>query len=338
MSSAPSRVAPVIAAVIIAAAVALSALAGGAAPVGSRPSLAAALGVLPESTTVVGFTDWRAAQDGRSAVEAQQRDLLTRSVVGDFAPEILAPLGVTPRDLQWEVLGRGRTVKVDVVRLERGHAPSPRRLMRAGYRNVSGVWISDKSSAAQGSMWGAFAWVPHRRLIVGSSRSESVRASLDVIHGRAPSLVADPAIRDVAQPLMGSTAVLIEPGPVGCLETRADVTPDAGAQADAAQERVGALARYRALGRGLADLPRRDATQRFVISMPFASARKAAAQARIRADLSQGAFIGGLGTFSEVLRLRSARADGTTATLVYDHPVNSAVLMTGRGPLLPASC
>jgi hypothetical protein len=105
---------------------------------------------------------------------------------------------------------------------------------------------------------------------------------------------------------------------------------------EAAEQRFGHVEAYSVLGRGLGDTD--TGTQRFVVAMTFRSAAVAAEQARIRGALSYGPFIGRSGDMAEVVRLRSAESDGRTAVLTYDHPADSEYLMTGQGPLLPASC
>src|SRR5580765_6957714 len=102
MSSGPSRVALAAAVVTAALAVVAAAWVGGSAPVSARPPLAAALAVVPESATTVGFTHWEAALHGRSLAATRQRDLATRSVIMDLPSDITSPLGVTAKDLEWE--------------------------------------------------------------------------------------------------------------------------------------------------------------------------------------------------------------------------------------------
>jgi hypothetical protein len=138
--------------------------------------------------------------------------------------------------------------------------------------------------------------------------------------------------------LAGSTSVLLEVAATGCEATRVQGGDEVRAQVEAAEDRFGRLERYRFLGRGLSDRPGTAESQEFVVAMPFASAALATSQAKLRAELSKGGFIGRMGSFDEVLRLRSVRVDGSTVVMTYDHPADSAVLMTGRGPLLPASC
>jgi hypothetical protein len=336
MSPAPSRAALALAALVLPLAVGAGVLVGEKAPVGSRPPLSEALGALPASTTSVGFTDWNAAVRAQRVIEAQRRDLLTRSVVRELSAE--TSLGLRETDIAWEAYAQGATRKALLVRLDRGRELDTRRLRMSGYVRKSGIWVAGRDHAAYGSIVGVVSWLPSRQLIVASTTPDNIQAVFDALQGRAPALASRKAVRAAAEQLGGSTSVLLQEGSDGCRATGAEVNDDASRQVKAAEDRFGTLATYRYLGRGLSDVPGHRSTQRFVVAMPFASARVASEQASVRGALSAGPFIGRFGPMEEVLTLRSARSDGSTAVLTYDHPADSELLMTGRGPLLPASC
>lgn len=310
--------------------------AGGAAPVAGRPPLSAAVATLPTSMLAVGFTDWVMALDGHTASAARERDLLTRSVFYELPAELRDPLGFGDTDIVWEAYARDFQQEVEVVRLKRGVAPRVDVLRAAGYRRTDGVWVADVGATASGSVVDALAWLPRQRLVVTSSKAAAVRDVLAVVSGDRPALAANPTVRSAVEGVSGSTSVLLESAPIGCAATTVAGSADVAAQVEAAQDRHGRLEQYRILGRGLSD--RGSGVQRFVVAMPFASAVQAARQARVRAALSTGPFIGRLGSMDEVLRLRSTHVFGSAVVLAYDHPVNAEVLMTGRGPLLPAAC
>ena len=338
MSGARSRMALALASAAAIAAIVVGVMAGGAAPVAGRTPLSAAVATMPDSMVGVGFTDWNAALRTQSASEARRRDLMTRSVFFELPASLRAPLGLGYRDLAWEAYGRDPKGELELIQLNPGAAVDEAGLQRAGYRPLRGIWIARERSSARETTLAALAWLPRQRLVVASSKAVDVAEVLDVVAGRSASLASDPHARAAAEALSGSTSVLLESAPVGCAATRVGIDPDSAAQARAAQDRVGALERYRFLGRGLSDLPATAARQRFVLAMSFSSTAQAVEQARIRSELSTGPFIGRIGATSEVLNLTSSRVTGPTAVLTYDHPVDSGVLMTGRGPLLPAAC
>jgi hypothetical protein len=338
MSGERSRVALALTLMAVLAAILIGVLTGGAAPVSGRSPLSAAMATLPESMVGVGFTDWNQALRGQSATEARRRDLITRSVFHELPADYRTPLGLEARDLAWEAYARDPRREVELMRLNRGASVDEAGLQQAGYRRMGDLWIAREGTSARESTLAALAWLPRQRLVVASSKAAVVAEVLDIVAGRSPALAANPYAREAAEALSGSTSVLLESGVVGCAATRVGIDADGEAQARAAQDRVGALERYHFLGRGLSDVRGKRDIQEFVLAMPFSSTAQAGAQARIRGELSAGPFIGRIGSMDDVLRLTSARVSGTTAVLTYDHPVDSGVLMTGRGPLLPAAC
>ena len=338
MSGARSRVALALGLTAALAAILIGVLTGGAAPVSGRSPLSAAVATLPRSMVGVGFTDWNKALRGHPSSEVQRRDLLTRSVFHELPAPYRAPLGLEERDLAWEAYARDPKGEVELLRLNRGAAIDETGLRQAGYRRTGRLWIAREGTSARETTLAAVAWLPRQRLIVASSKAVGVAEVLDIVAGRSPALATNPYARAAAEALSGSTSVLLESAALGCAATRVGIDADSEAQARAAQDRVGALERYDFLGRGLSDVAGDRAIQEFVVAMPFSSTAQAAEQARIRGELSAGPFIGRIGSTTDVLRLRSTRASGATAVLTYDHPVDSGVLMTGRGPLLPAAC
>jgi hypothetical protein len=321
--------------VAVIVAVALGVFVGRAAPAGGRAPLAVAVASLPVGTTVVGFTDWRSILSRYSVARAVERDLSTRSALADAdLAQMRAALGLRLSDLSWEAYGMDRKGDFAVVGVK--DVPSAERLREAGYRLEGRIWRASGQIEIDEPLYRYVVPMPRRHVLVMSDGIAAVRHVAATINGRAPSLADRRDVADVARALAGSEAALIQAGELGCRATAAAIDADTVLQVRAAQGRFGKLVPYRLLGRGLSD----DGTdlQRFVVAMPFGAAATASAQARIRAGMSTGPFIGRTGSMHEVLRLRSARNDGATAVLTYAHPANSDYLMPGRGPLLPASC
>lgn len=312
-------------------------LAGGSAPVTGRTPLSAAVATLPPSMVGVGFTDWNAALRGQSASDARRRDLLTRSVFRDLAESVRAPTGLQTQDIAWEAYARDLRREVEILRLKRGASLDAAGLQQAGYQRRDGLWIAWPRSGAAETTMAVMAWLPRQRLVVASSTLAVVEEVLDIVAGRAPSLANNPHARAAAEALAGPTSALLESAQVGCDATRVE-GGEFDAQVRAAQQRFGELERFRFLGRGLTDQQGTPDVQKFVMAMSFGSAAQASRQARTRSELSSGPFIGRMGSMDEVLQLTATRTSGSTVVLVYDHPIDSAVLMTGRGPLLPAAC
>lgn len=339
MFRAGTRIALAASVVVVAAAVAVGISAGGSGPAHGRGPLAAAMSSMPQSTTVAGFTDWSYVTRHGSLDTARERDLVTRSVLIDVAPGLASATGVRLRDLQWEVYGQGRGdfTEAVVVRLKRT-LPTEARLRRAGYKQNRStlVWSATGRLAAEEQIYGSVAVLPKDDVLVLGAGSGAVRAVAAVIRGDRPSFVRNRAVAEATSALANSHTALIQARGLGCGATDAGREPETARQVDAAQQRFGRLVRYSVLARGLRDTD--SGTQRFFVAMTFPSAAVAAEQARVRGAMSEGPFIGRRGDMAEVLRLRSATSDERTAVLAYDHPADSEYLMTGQGPLLPASC
>jgi hypothetical protein len=331
------RIAVAASVVAAAAAVAIGFSGGASGPAYGRGPLAGAMSSLPESTTVAGFTDWAHVRRLGSLSAARERDLVTRSALIDVAPDLESTLGLGLRDLRWEVYGQGGFGEVVVARTDRD-MPTAARLHRAGYRQnaASGIWSATLGPAAQESIYGRVAVLPRDDLIVMGVGPRSVAAIADVVRGRQPSFVRDRDVADAVAALADVHTALVQVDGLGCEATEPSRDPETARQVEAAQQQFGKVMRYAVLARGIRDT--NTDLQRFRLAMTFRSAAAAAEQARVRGALSHGPFIGRSGHIAEVLRLRSAGSDGRTAVLAYDHPADSEYLMTGQGPLLPASC
>jgi hypothetical protein len=323
--------------VVAAAAVGIGFSAGASGPAHGRGPLPGAMSSLPDSTYVAGFTDWAHVRRLGSLTAARDRDLVTRSALIDVAPGLESTLGLGLRDLRWEVYAQGGFGEVVVARPDRD-LPTAARLRRAGYRQnaESGIWSATAGPAAQESIYGRVAVLPRDDLLVMGVGPQAVAAIAAVVRGQQASFVGSRAVADAIAALAGVHTALIQVHGLGCEATEPGRDPEAARQVEAAQQRFGQTRPYSVLARGIRDTD--TDVQRFRVAMTFPSTAVASEQARVRSALSQGPFIGRSGNFDDVLRLRSAGSDGSTAVLAYDHPADSEYLMTGQGPLLPASC
>lgn len=323
--------------IVAVVAVAVGISIGGSGPAHGRGPLAAAMSSLPQSTTVAGFTDWSYVTRSGSLNTARERDLVTRSALIDVAPGLASALGLRLRDLQWEVYGQGGFGEAAVVRTKRA-MPTAARLRKAGFRQSksTAVWVATGRIAGEENIYGVVAVLPQDDVVVLGAGPRAVAAVASVVRGQAASFVRNRAVADATLALASAHTALIQARGLGCKGTEPRREPETARQAEAAEQRFGRVVRYSVLARGLRDTD--SGTQRFFVAMTFPSASVAAEQARVRGALSLGPFIGRRGDMAEVLRIRSATSDGRTAVLTYDHPVDSEYLMTGQGPLLPASC
>lgn len=314
MFRAGRRIALLASVVVVAAAVGAGISAGGSGRAHGRGSLAAAMGSLPRSTTVASFTDWASITQRRSLAAAAERDLVTRSVLVEVAPGFTRALGVRLRDLQWEAYGQGGFGEAVVVRL-RSAPPTPARLRKAGYEQhqPTRVWTATGRLGAEEPIYRSVAVLPKEDVLVLGVGRGAVTAVASAVRGRATSFVEDRAVADATAALVGAHTAFIQTGGLGCESTNPGREPETARQSEAAQQRFGRVHRYSVLARGLRDTD--SSMQRFLVAMTFPSAAVAAEQARIRAVLSRGPFIGRSGDMAEVLRVRSATSDGRTTLL-----------------------
>jgi len=318
----------------------------------TRPVLTSALDALPADTTVVGFTDWSRIRDhlrlgvvdtrverSKLAGTADRRDLSTRSVIGGEVDEMHDLLGWSAADVGWEVYGQDLAGTATVIRLGRTISFDDVRskLRAAGYRQDGPRWRAGRPTGLPETFVNV-ALVPRQRLVVLSDRSSQLAQVLDVIDGRARSLAGNPAAAETARALAGSDSVLLQGGTLAC-QTTAVSGADRERQARAAIDRAGDLEPYRFSGRGIVDRGGSGfSAQRLVFAMTFESAVVASEQAQVRARLATGPFIGRNGPIDETLRLSSSVADESTARMSFAHDPDSAVFMTGTGPVLFATC
>jgi hypothetical protein len=319
----------------------------------TRPALTAALDALPARTTIVGFTDWKQVREHlalgavdtrgeRAALmnDAGLRDLATRSVLTTNVEVMHDVLGWSPADIEWEVYGQDRVGSAAVVRLDGSVSFDDVRakLKAAGYRQSERTWSAGKSTGLPGILVNV-ALVPRQRLVVMSDQVRQIPDVLDVVDGRAPSLAGRRAAADTARALVGSDSAILQGGTLGCGSTAVTGDADLERQARTAVDRAGALESYRFSGRGLVERGGAGfSAQRLVFAMTFGSAAEASEQARVRALLTSGPFIGRNGPIADTLRLRSDSTDEATVRLDFAHDPDTDVFMTGTGPVLFASC
>lgn len=322
----------------------------------SRSAMTSALDSLPADTQVAGFTDWShirqvlglgsastAADRAALADDAGLRDLSTRSVLGQFTEEMHDAYGWSTADLDWEAYGQAPDGAVMVARLDESVSSGSVRshLRELGYARDGRTWTIDPdrdvASPELASTLSAIAVLPGRRLVVAADRPAYVSTVLETIDRDAPSLLSVRSAADVSGTLAGADSVLVQAGPSACLSTSLkEAGADVRAQARAAIDRAGQLAKPTYAGRALDAGSRTRETMRFAFG--FRSPSKAAGQVRTRATLASGPFIGRSGRVEDSLVLQSSSVQGSTAVLRFRHDPDSAAYMTGDGPLLFAGC
>ncbi|MBC7630204.1 hypothetical protein [Aeromicrobium sp.] len=323
----------------------------------TRSSLTSALDSLPADTAVAGFTDWssiRRALDLGSvstasareslAADALTRDLSTRSVIGQFVQEMHRVYGWSAADVDWESYGQAPDGAVMVAKLDDSLSMSTVRdgLRRLGYVQDGDVWNGGPGTAGKvgsdlAATLASVALVPRQRIIVASNRPAYVSSVLGVVDRHQPSLLSVRPAADVAAGLVGLDSVLMQRSSLVCESTGVkEQGPEIVSQAKAAVTRAGGLEEPTFSGRGIDDGTRTNQLMRFVMS--FGPTVDIAGQLRARTALATGPFIGRSGRVEDSLDLTGTDADSSTLTMRFDHDPDSAVYMTGDGPLLFAGC
>lgn len=310
----------------------------------ARAGWAGALALLPADTTVVGFTDWAAVR-AAGLDEPGDRDVLTRSVLAD-EERLEEVLGWTGSDVATETYAQSPTSVSLVIEPSgaSGVGAMADVLAAAGWRErADGTLTIDSADLAALGLSDVLTFVrplPERGVLVASPIELGVDAVVDVAAGRAPSLTSVRAALDVARALSGAHSALLQAGTLAC-ESTAVADPAVADQVQVAQERAGRLADYTFSGRAVTDRggsledPR---SHRARFAMAFESVGTAREQARVRAALATGPFIGRTGQIEDLLRLRDREVTGSAAVLTFDRAAGDGALMTGTGPLLFAAC
>ncbi|MCW2768573.1 MAG: hypothetical protein JWR27_6 [Aeromicrobium sp.] len=322
----------------------------------TRSSLTSGLDALPAGTQVAGFTDWAAIRSalglgrastaaGRAALtdDATLRDLTTRSVIGQAIDEMHRLYGWSAADLDWETYGRATAGSAMVARLSGSVSLDAvkTRLSKLGYTRSGDTWtLSSAGRAAVGpdlaSALGFLAVLDRERVVVATDRPAYVPVVVGTIRGDRESLLSVRPAADVASSLAGSDAAVVQGPGFGCSATSlAGKGADVTAQAAAALARAGRLQEPTFTGRGLVE---GDPDQTITFASAFPSPAVAADQARVRAVLARGPFIGRTGRIEDSLTGLEAGAQGSVTTLRFTLDPDRGTYMTGEGPLLFASC
>jgi hypothetical protein len=322
----------------------------------TRSSLTSGLDALPAGTQVAGFTDWaaiRSALDlgrassaaGRAALtdDASLRDLTTRSVVGQAIDGMETLYGWSAADLDWEAYGQAAAGSAMVARLSGWVSLDAvkARLRTLGYTRSGGTWtLSPAGRAAVGpdlaATLGFVAVLERERIVVATDRPAYVPVVVGTIRGDRASLLSVRPAADVASSLAGSDAALVQAPAIGCSTTSlADKGADVQAQAAAALGRAGRLQEPTFTGRGLVE---GDPDQTITFASAFRSPAVAADQARVRAVLARGPFVGRTGRVEDSLTGLVAGSQGSVTTLRFRLDPDRGTYLAGDGPLLFASC
>lgn len=301
----------------------------------------APLRVLPAGALAVNFTDWSSLRHrfAHPLSEGRIRDLTTRSVVAGSADVLQQTMSIDVTRLDWEVAGTIPGGSVLALGLGGQDADVIDRAMRrSGFATGSDGLVVDDSTLARLGV-GELRVLRHVSLrdgqLLAATSPEAFARLLAVHRGHAARLGSVRAMRQEIAALMPAQSLYVAPRADACAD--ADPTgqgPEAAGQVKVALARAGRLATFQWAGRSL-----RDDGRELTIAMQFGAAGTAAEQARVRAKLAVGPFIGRSGRVEDELVLRAARHEDATTVLEFARAADgSNVVMSAVGPMLFAAC
>lgn len=317
-----------------------------------RSAVAQAAQVAPAGALTWNVTDWSVVAPepvedvDRLAVELSARDLSLRSVVIDSGAALREVLGISVADLATESYTVTPVGDVLALRLrsDRDLDDLDDRLADAGYVERGGQWTAPAATVSALGLPVLATRIQASnvagRPVVFMGDSAAIELSLATARGQEPSLLDDSTARHTIQALRGSSTILLRSEGLGCSFYGVDSADDRRAASVALKRAGGDLERYGWSGRGLSDPDLRSSRirQKALIAMTFADSSQARRQARTRAELATGPWIGRSGDVQDSLVLRSARADQATVRLEFTRVDDRLSFMDGDHPELFTSC
>jgi len=360
----PGRPSPLVLALALAAGVAVLAA---VAYVGVRllvpdTPLQQAVGLLPDDTLRVSFTDWTqlseqldgagiTASSEPAAMEeflerAFDEDLIATSSLADSFTALAAAYGVTPLDAEWEAYGQGRDGSVALLRLgdDVDLDDLRDRLEALGYEvppggaSSEGTWVGSPELVAKQDpiltpLQQHLAVVEDQNLFVMSDRPEYVDVAVAAVTGDDPDLASVDGVTELVDIAGEPTDAEIWARDFACEDL-------AMAQADPSDRTRGQQLTEDAGGvhplQGLVFAQQADHT--LTVGMQFSDDDQASADLQPRTDLARGEAPGQGGSFSDRFTVADATAQGSTVTLTLDPREGRVLSDLQQGPVLFATC
>jgi hypothetical protein len=325
-----------------------------------RSDLSEALDLVPRSTLRLAFTDWAAVrrqlgvpdQTRPSAATIEKltskgydTDLSAASSIDESAAALQEHFGFSPATAQWEAYAQSREGATMVVRMPDGFDMDQvtRRLDDLGFTRPSkktGVWKggTDLVAAIDPTITPELQYVAvlaDRQLVVTSDVESYAAVAAETAAGRRDSLGGVSSTRDLVAKLDEPAAAMVWSGDFACSDlAMSQADQDAQDQADALVRQAGGVTPLSGLAMTLA--PDRTLT----VAEQFESSGQAKENLRPRARLAVGDAPGRGGSFSDDLRLRSSRTDGSAVLLELVPKERTGFVLSAldNGPVLFATC
>lgn len=322
-----------------------------------RTELAQAIGWAPDGTARYSWTDWAAVRQrlhstvSASSTPAQLADFLSDGYDADLTSESAMPessdvlqekYGVSPADVDWELLAQGSQGSVLLLGLPDSLSTGDLgdTFEGLGYERPSsatGVWLSTESQLAEvgagGSLSPQFNYLAldaGRHLMMASDNAAYLRAAVD----GSSDLPDDQGLRDVVDAVGSPLSAAVYTGDYTCKAlAMSDADEDDQATGDQLITAAGGV--HPLTGFAMA----RETTGDLTVAFGLETDDQARADADSRSELAAGAAPGQGGTFPERFRLGPVTADGRVVTMDLKPVDESPVLSDlSNGPVLFASC
>lgn len=316
--------------------------------------LARALGMAPEASARIGWTDWSGVREeldadlsaSSQAADVQafldegfSADLTSTSALVASAPVLQEQYGFSPATVDWELFAQstegavlilGLPESLDLDQLEDT-------LEEVGYERPSdddGVWFGGHDLLAQlGTVTQELAFITldrERRVLVASDQSKSVESWRDDQRG----VDFDDSVAGVTTEMEGALSTAVYDGDYVC--TALAMTEAADSDRIRAAELIDAAGTVSPLhAYAIATLPGGDVR----VAMAFESEDQARTNADTRAVLASGPAPGQGGSFPDRFNLGEVTAEGKIVTMELDPvPGNYVMSDMATGPVLFATC
>ena len=325
-----------------------------------RTDLSEALDLVPRSTLRLAFTDWAAVrrqlgvpdQARPSAATIQEltskgydTDLSAASSVDESTAALQEHFGFSPATALWEAYAQSRAGATTVVRMPDGFDMDQvtRHLEDLGFTRPSkrtGVWKggADLVAAIDPTITPELQYVAvlaDRHLVVTSDLESYAALAAATALGDRDSLADVSSTRDLVAKLEEPAAALVWSRDFACTDlAMSQADQDAQDQADDLVRRAGGVTPLTGLAMAL------GADRTLTVAEQFESADQARENLRPRARLAVGEAPGRGGSFSDDLRLRSSRTDGSAVLLELVPKERTGFVLSAldNGPVLFATC
>ena len=325
-----------------------------------RTDFQEALGLVPDSSLRVGFTDWQVVRSqldahlgdtpDREAVEklmdrAYDTDYAAVSSIDESAGALQESFGFSPATAQWEAFAQGREGAAMVLKVAEGTdfdvlADNLRTLGFGKPKEDDGVWRGgvDLVAGIDPTITPELQYVAlleDRGLVVSSDSREFAGTAAGVATGEAGSFASVAGVSDLAERVGEPANAMVWGRDFACEDLAMSQADDeAQAQAETMVRDAGGVTPLA----GLMMAMQPDRT--LLVAAHFEDSEDAEDNLRPRARLAVGEAVGRGGSFADDFKLTASRARGSDVLLDLRPRSKSGYVLSALydGPVLFATC